>query len=200
MTQPVVVTNVLHSLPLVVFSAKTMDGKTTRFVDNQRVLGRAPCVGETWEVTGTSRVHPVYGRQVSITVAAPSRPTGRLFLQTVSGHRNFPGIGMSRALRLWDGFGEVIVELLDQGDSAPFVPILGADLAGVMLSGWQALGVEATTYRWLTSLDLPPKLAAKIIAIYGDLAVPADAADDAKVVGPAIWHMQQDPYRMLAIR
>jgi exodeoxyribonuclease V alpha subunit len=76
--------------------------------------------------------------------------------------------------------------------------LLGSELAEVLVSGWLGLGIEANTYRWLTTLELPPNLAEKIIAIYGDLAVPAEFAEDAKAVGAPVWHLQRDPYRMLA--
>lgn len=198
MTQSVVITHVLRSEPPIVFSGQTIDGKSSRFVDDEQVLGRAPTIGETWEITGTWRVHASHGRQVSIHVATPSRPTGRLFIQTVSGHKAFPGIGVARARRLWDIHADGIYELLDIGNPSPFIPTLGADLAGVLVSGWLALGGETSTYRWLTSLDLPPALAEKIITIYTDLPVPATSINEAKSLGVAVWHLQRDPYRMLA--
>ncbi|KQW84707.1 AAA family ATPase [Ensifer sp. Root127] len=198
MTQPVVITNILRSQPPIVFSGQTIEGKTTRFIDKGQVLGREPIVGETWEITGTWQVHPEHGRQVSVTQATPSRPTGRLFIQTVSGHRGFPGIGVAKARRLWDRLGEGIYALLNAGSPSPFIPIVGNDLAEVLVSGWQGLDTEANTYRWLTSLDLPAQLAEKIISIYSGLPVPADFIEESRAVGAAIWHLQRDPYRMLA--
>jgi exodeoxyribonuclease V alpha subunit len=198
MTQSVVVTQVLRSEQPMVFSAQTIDGRTARFVDDGRVLGREPIVGEAWDITGTWQVHPEHGRQVSVTVAAPSRPTGRLFIRTVSAHRAFPGVGVAKAQRLWDGHGEAIYELLDAGSPVPFIPTLGPELAGVLVSGWQGLEAETSTYRWLTSLDLPPKLSEKIISIYSGLPVPSASAEEARAVGAPIWHLQRDPYRMLA--
>ncbi|MFB9270059.1 AAA family ATPase [Bradyrhizobium erythrophlei] len=50
----------------------------------------------------------------------------------------------------------------------------------------------------MTSIDLPPKLSEKIIAIYSSLPVPSASAEEAKAVGASIWHLQRDPYRMLA--
>ncbi|MCA2431205.1 AAA family ATPase [Rhizobium leguminosarum] len=198
MTQPVVVTHILRSQPPIVFSAQTIEGKTARFVDKEQVLGREPIVGETWEVTGMWQVHPEHGRQVALTQAVPSRPTGRLFIQTVSGHKSFPGIGVAKAQRLWDLHGEAIYALLDAGSPSPFIPLVGSELAEVLLSGWSGLGTEASTYRWLTSLDLSPKLAERIIAIYSGLPVPPEHAEEARAVGAPIWHLQRDPYRMLA--
>lgn len=198
MTQPVVVTQILRSKPPIVFSAQTLEGKTARFVDNGQTLGREPIVGETWEITGTWQIHTEHGRQVSVIQATPSRPTGRLFVQTVSAHKGFPGIGVARAQRLWRRHGEGIYALLDAGNTDPLIPLLGRELAEVLLSGWRALEADATAYRWLTSLDLSPNLAEKILAIYGRLPVPASCAEEAKAVGAAIWHLQRDPYRMLA--
>lgn len=198
MTQTVAVTNVLRSQPPMIFSAQTIEGEPVRFVDSEHVLGRKPVVGETWEITGRWQVHPQYGRQVIMTHAWPVRPSGRLFIQTVSGGKSFPGIGVAKAQRLWDQYGEAIYTLLDDGSALPFIPVLGAELSEMLVSGWSGLGVEANTYRWLTTVDLPPRLAEKIIAIYSGLDVPAEYAEDAKKLGAAVWHLQRDPYRMLA--
>lgn len=198
MTQTVAITNVLRSQPPIVFSAQTIEGKALRFVDREQVLGREPVVGETWEITGQWQVHPQHGRQVIMTQAWPVRPSGRLFIQTVSGGKSFPGIGAAKAQRLWDLYGEAIYTLLDDGSALPFVPALGTELSEVLVSGWSGLGVEANTYRWLTTVNLPQRLAEKIIAIYSGLAVPPEYAEEAKKVGAAVWHLQRDPYRMLA--
>lgn len=198
MTQAVAITNVLRSHPPIVFTAHTMEGKVVRFIDREQVLGREPVVGEIWEITGQWQRHPQHGRQVVMSQAWPVRPSGRLFIQTVSGGKSFPGIGAAKAQRLWDLYGEGLYTLLDDGCPLPFVPALGIELAEVLVSGWSGLGIEANTYRWLTSVDLPPKLAEKIIAIYSGRAVPPEYAEDAKKVGSAVWHLQRDPYRMLA--
>lgn len=198
MTQLVVVGQILRSHPPIVFSAQTIDGKIARFVDQDHLLGREPIVGETWEVDGLWQTHAEHGRQVAITRAAPRRPTGRLFIQTVSGHKSFPGIGVAKAQRLWDLHGEEIYELLDVGSPSPFTSLIGEKLAEVLVSGWLTLGIEANTYRWLTSLNLSPKLAEKIITIYSSVPAPPEYLEEAKAVGAPIWHMQRDPYRMLA--
>jgi len=198
MTQTVSITSVLRSQPPIVFTAHTIEGEAVRFVDNGQVLGREPAVGETWEITGKWQTHPHHGRQVILSQGWPTRPKGKLFIQTISGSKSFPGIGAARAQRLWNLHGEAIYSLLDAGSPSPFIPTLGTELAGVLISGWSGLGLEASTYRWLTSLDLAPKLAEKIIAIYGGLDVPTEHADAAKAVGAPVWHLQRDPYRMLA--
>jgi exodeoxyribonuclease V alpha subunit len=167
-------------------------------VDQGQVLGREPMAGEAWDIAGTWQVHPEHGRQVVVAAARPGRPTGRLFIRTVSAHRAFPGIGAAKAQKLWDRFGEAVYDLLDAGSTVPFQSTLGSELAEVLVAGWQGLEVETSTYRWLTSLDLSPKLSEKIIAIYSGLPVPPDSIAEAGAVGPAIWHLQRDPYRMLA--
>jgi exodeoxyribonuclease V alpha subunit len=68
----------------------------------------------------------------------------------------------------------------------------------VLVAAWRALDHETKAYRWLTHHGFPVSLAAKVIAIYGSVPVPAEHADAAAAVGRVVWHLVDDPYRMLA--
>jgi exodeoxyribonuclease V alpha subunit len=66
-----------------------------------RLLGM-PAIGDTWEITGESMSTP-YGTQVVATSGRRILPSGRMIARFVAEH--VPGIGDTRATRLWEKFG-----------------------------------------------------------------------------------------------
>lgn len=164
-----------------------------------RVLMRPPTAGETWDIAGEWQVHPEYGRQVWVKHANLIRPSGRLFVHAISRDTaRFPGLGVSRASSIWQAHGDAVFDLLDLGDPEPFAPLVGPDLADVLVTGWQALDQDTKAYRWLTQYGFAPSISAKLMAIYGAMPVPAEHAAAAALVGRVVWHLEDDPYRMLA--
>jgi len=161
---------------------------------------RSPAVGETWVIEGLWQSHPIHGAQVGeISFATLVRPSGRLFVEAVSRNsRDFPDIGFVRAQKVWDAHGGRTFDLLDAGDVDALVPQLGRERAMALISGWRSIDHETKAYRWLTQYGFPPALAAKIIAIYGSLPIPAEHREAAAVKGVVVWHLETDPYRMLA--
>lgn len=199
MSQIVVVDEILHDgIGLVAFRVRLASGKSARMIANRGAVGRAPVPGESWEIGGRWERHPDYGRQVAVETAALVRPSGRLLVEALSRNAAFPGIGSARALKLWEEHGDAVYELLDAGCPAPFEDLLGEELARVLISGWREIDADARTYRWLDEHGFPTALGRKLIAIYARLPVPDHAADEAARKGAVIWHLEDDPYRMLA--
>lgn len=164
-----------------------------------RVLMRTPTAGETWDIEGEWQGHPEYGRQVWVKRATLVRPSGQLFVHAISRDAaRFPGLGVTRANAIWQAHGEALFDLLDLGDPAPFTAQVGAELAAVLVTGWRALDHDAKAYRWLSHHGFAPAISAKVMAIYGAMPVPAEHAAAAALVGPMVWHLEDDPYRMLA--
>jgi exodeoxyribonuclease V alpha subunit len=221
----VVVDEILYEGAILVFRARcedahggvwssqvTCDGSTTPAPGRERsapspavrcvaprALMRAPAPGEAWGIDGEWELHPAYGPQVVVRTAALARPSGRLVVQAISRDaKRFPGLGVSRANALWQEHGVALFGLLDAGDPTPFVEQLGTDLAAVLVTGWRALDQDAKAYRWLTEHGFAPGLSKKIMAIYGTMPVPAAHVAAAAVMGPVVWHLEDDPYRMLA--
>ncbi len=183
MTQ-VVVENVLWSGRGAIFNGiANGTGAKHRIVASRLVMPREPVPGEVWNVSGVIRKHPKYGPQVEASSATLLRPSGRLIVGTIAKSPAFRGIGEVRANRLWDAFGEKIYELLDTGDPAPFIDLLGGDLAGALVEGWKAISVDAAVYQWLDRHGVGPALARSIVTIYGPDAVKA---------------LEDNPYRLLA--
>ena len=194
-----VIDELLHDGGVFVFRGYTGDDAPVRCVV-ARALMRRPVPGETWRVQGTWEQNPTYGMQVGrVATATLERPSGRLFVRAVSrDSERFAGIGTTRAQRVWDAHGERLFDLLDAGDTGALAPQLGEDLAQVLVAGWRALDGTTKAYRWLTQCGVEPTVATKAIAIYGGVPVPPEHEAEARLLGTVVWHLQDDPYRLLA--
>ena len=193
-----VVHEVLHAGGICVFRGQPLTGDAVRVVAPRAVVGRAPVIGETWRVEGRWQDHPAHGRQYAATTCAPTLPSGQLIVQALARSPRFPGVGSVRAQRLWDRHGMALFDLLDAGDATAFVPDIGQEQADALVVGWRAQAEEAATFRWLTMYEFEPRLARKVLDLYTSLPVPPDADAVARSKGRAIWHLEDDPYRMLA--
>lgn len=68
----------------------------------------------------------------------------------------------------------------------------------MLVEGWAALDADSRVFRWLARRGFPTALARKLIDIYGQLDMPEGAEADAALKGRVVWHLGDDPYRMLA--
>jgi exodeoxyribonuclease V alpha subunit len=183
----IMVDNVLWSGPhgKAIFNAITLTGEKYRMVAGANVMARIPLTGEVWEIHGTVKIDPKYGRQVVVSKALLRKPSGQFIKATIAGSKLFPGIGRAGADKIWDTFGEDIYSLLETGDYTSFVSVLKSELlARVLISGWQALAAEADVCHWLDNHGLPAWLATKLLAIYGNTV---------------IERLNENPYRLLAL-
>lgn len=110
----VVVTQVLHQAATsAIFTGRTAGGRLVRVV----VHGRChPAVGETYEVAGREEDRREYGRvvrQIAASAARRTRTSGALILPWLQA---LPGVGPTRAKRLWEAFGNDLVDVLGDAD------------------------------------------------------------------------------------
>jgi exodeoxyribonuclease V alpha subunit len=211
MSQAVLVDNVLwagrHGGSI--FRGIAEDGAKYRFVAPVEVMPRSPVTGEVWSITGVLRRHTEHGSQVDVSRVVLQRPSGRLIVKALTESNAFPGIGAVTARKLWDEYGERIYELLDEGHPAVFAETIGEELAKVLLSGWEAINVEAGVYRWLDARGVSPGLAAKLMTIYGDevitklegnpyLLLAFTSWSQADALGRAAGIVPDDPRRFVA--
>lgn len=193
-----VVDEVLHDGGVIVFRGQSSSGAAVRCVASRSLLGCPPERGEAWLVAGAWQEHPVYGQQLAVRRARLLAVSGELVVQTLATHDAFPGIGRERAARLWSAFGLSLFDALERGDADPFRELLGDELAQVFVRGWAQLHDLANTLRWLTEQRFPAALGRKVAAIYGALPIPDDVPPAERAKGPTVWHLEDDPYRLLA--
>lgn len=166
-----------------IFNGITEDATKYRLVASSSTMPRPPVAGETWLIEGVMRKHPKHGPYVQANHATLKRPSGRLLVNAIAKSKSFPGIGQTWAQRLWDEFGENLYRLLNTGEAAPFIDLLGSELAELLVKGWRTIAFETDVYSWLDKHGIPVGLANKLISIYGDNILES---------------LENNPYRLLA--
>lgn len=180
------VTTVRHAgARMAVFQADDDQDVRRRFVAKN--LPRPPATGETWHITGTTDVHPSYGPQVVVSDMKLARPEGRLLARLLAGQR-FPGVGEATANKLWDAYGEQLVDVLESADGDALLRVLPDDARSraqveTILLEWPLIDAEPRILAGFDRVGIPVHIAAKLLAVYG-----ADALD----------RLHDDPYRLLA--
>lgn len=166
-----------------IFRAILDDGRKVRIVADRELMPRPPVPGEIWRIGGIIRSHRIHGPQVHAKEAALERPSGRLIVGALARNPNFPNIGPVRAQQLWDALGEDLARALDEGDFKAIATVLEPTHARTVVDGWKRISVAAELYAWLDRHGLNPRLAARLIDIYGH---------------ETIAKLEENPYRLLA--
>ena len=180
------VTHVLRAgARMAVFRADDDHDVRRRFA--ARNLPRPPVTGETWHIRGRTETHPDFGPQVVVDEMALVRPEGRLLARLLAGQR-FPGVGDATANKLWNAYGEQLVDVLEGGDAEALLRVLPDDNRSraqveTILLEWPVVDAEPRVLAGFDRHGIPMRIAVKLLAVYG-----ADALD----------RIHDDPYRLLA--
>ena len=166
-----------------IFRAILDDGRKVRIVADRNLMPRPPVPGEVWRIGGVIRRDQIHGSQVHAREAALDRPSGRLLVGALARNPAFPNIGPIRAQQLWDALGEDLVRALDEGDFKAIATVLEPTHARTVVEGWKSISVAADLYGWLDRHGLGPRLAKRLIDIYGH---------------ETIAKLEENPYRLLA--
>nr|WP_287410221.1 ATP-dependent RecD-like DNA helicase [Pseudodesulfovibrio sp.] len=122
-----------------------------------RIVG-VPSLGETWEVSGPIK-HTKWGDQMEAEYAYRQKPTGKLLINFLS--NTCPGVGPTRANRLWDMWGNNLPNVLSSGSVseiaqviAPSRPLLSIRLASLVCREWKRLEAESDLAAWFQSYGI----------------------------------------------
>jgi exodeoxyribonuclease V alpha subunit len=156
-----------------IFRATDETGQAARYKASN-VLPRAPAVGECWALEFTDERHPKYGAQRCVSKGSLRQPAGAFLVHLLSRHPALRGLGIGvvTANKLYRTHGPGLASLMSAGDSAA-LPELDEDTAYALCERWRALSMEPAVVTWLDSRGLEPRIAAKILALYGAQAVDA---------------------------
>lgn len=83
----------------------------------------------------------------------------------------FRGIGFAKAARLAEAYGEDLPRLLAGGDPTPFIDIVGNQAAEVLVRVWREDLARGDLIVWLGENGAEPRLADKIIRLWGSEGV-----------------------------
>lgn len=206
----VCVEKVWHGAKRCAFTGRTADDALLRFLLSG--ASRLPATGEIWDVEGVAHEHPRYGNQIEVTKAEWSQPSGRMVVQFLATHEAFRGIGIgvARASALWTAHGDVLFDILNDGDPAALDGSIPEKSIEPLLKAWQRVVAEGNVIRWLTAYEFPAFLARKVLDAYGGDALARIRRNPFKLLAFASWNQceaaaeklciaKDDPRRMDAV-
>jgi exodeoxyribonuclease V alpha subunit len=173
-------------------------GQRLRVRAELRHLLGVPAVGDTWEIHGEV-LQTRYGPQVTARGGRRHLASGHLVKQFLASH--VPGVGIERAQRLWDVFGENLPEVLSTEDMlteiaaaiAPDKPTLGARLAVLVVSAWQTASSEAALVAWLDRMGVRDVgVVRRLHRVFGNAAMETVAANPYVMVPLLPWKQVDD--------
>ncbi len=165
-------------------------GELIRLTARTDDLVGVPVEGETWIFDGRLVDHPIHGRQFEVSSGSRRKPQGRLICDFLVA--NVPGMGITRAGRLWDAFGHDLPDVLATRDLTrigeaivPARPCLGVRVAADAVAAWGKLESEVELILWLDRHGL------------GDPATVGTLRD--VLPRDAVACLQENPYRLVAL-
>jgi exodeoxyribonuclease V alpha subunit len=176
-----------------IFAGRAVEGDRLRVRATFDKLLGVPAVGDTWEIVG-QRVTTPHGVQIVATSGRRLLPSGRMITRFVA--ENVPGIGPTRADRLWEAFGANLADVLaDEGAVddvatvlAPDHPVLAKRLAVMTIAAWRAAAGEAALVAWLAQQGVDDlKIARRLHRVLGDAAVERLAGNPYAMVPLLPW-------------
>ncbi|GAC1389642.1 MAG: AAA family ATPase [Variovorax sp.] len=145
--------------------------------------------GQWWNVSGpvTEQRKVIDGfevqeKQIDANAAHLTMPSGEHLVTFLSENKAFEGIGLVKARRLWEKFGENLYAMLDSGDAKAFVPALQSDMAERLVEAWSKHG-ESRALQWLQTAGFDLRLGRKVLKFFGE-------ETQARI--------EEDPYRLLS--
>ncbi|MFM0390991.1 ATP-dependent DNA helicase [Paraburkholderia phytofirmans] len=146
-------------------------------------------VGQWWRVHGVARPNSrtvngyrIVEQQVEAEDLELVLPSGEHLITLLAESDGFEGVGVVKARRLWEAFGERLYDILDQGDISTLKTKVSEETAQTLVAGWRLYG-DARTLHWLHRHSFDVALGRKLIAFFG---------------GGAPRAIEEDPYRLLS--
>jgi exodeoxyribonuclease V alpha subunit len=145
--------------------------------------------GQWWRVEGTPKPNTIAVNgyrltEITITPEAMEllRPSGEHVITLLAEGKAFEGIGLVKARRLWEHFGDDLYRVLDTADIERLAEVMPESMAQKLADAWRLWG-DAFTLQWLQSKGFPVALGRKVLAFYGH---------------EAARKIEDDPYRLIS--
>lgn len=145
--------------------------------------------GQLWRVEGQPKPNTIIvnGCQLTESTIKPTalellRPSGEHIVRLLADSPDFAGIGLVKARRLWDRFGDALYGILDEGDRHSLTEVLPGAMADTLIAAWERWG-NTFSLQWLQAKGFPVSLGRKLLDFYG--------LETAK-------RIEEDPYRLIS--
>jgi len=138
--------------------------------------------GKSKSYERTTNGYVIRERQIIAAKVSLMRISGEHIVRFMADSDDFQGIGMVKARKLWDTFGERLYRILDDGDVAALASILTEESARQVVAAWSLQGC-ARTLQWLQSSGIDVKTGQQLLTYFG-----SDVEQK----------LSEDPYRLLS--
>ncbi len=180
-----------------IFTGVEIDGHGQRVDAKAHVVVKAPHLllqgsvesGQLWRITGVAEDNAIVVngyRMIESTIVPETmellRPSGEHIVALLAECDAFKGIGMVKARRLWDRFGEELYALLDAGEVDRLAQVLPQEMAAQLADAWRRWG-DTFTLQWLHSRGFAVALGRKVLDYFGSRASEK---------------IEEDPYRLIS--
>jgi exodeoxyribonuclease V alpha subunit len=180
-----------------IFTGVEIDGNGNRVDAKAHVVVKAPRyllqgsveTGQLWRITGVAEdnVIVVNGYRMVESTLVPEtmellRPSGEHIVTLLAECDAFKGIGMVKARRLWDHFGEELYALLDAGAVDRLAEVLPEAMAAQLADAWRRWG-DTFTLQWLQNRGFTVTLGRKVLDYFGSRTAEK---------------IEEDPYRLIS--
>lgn len=180
-----------------IFTGVEIDDNGNRIDAKAHVVVKAPHYllqgnvesGQLWRITGEAEENAIVVngyRLIESTIVPEAmellRPSGEHIITLLAECDAFKGIGMVKARRLWDAFGEKLYSILDAGEVDRLAEVIPQDMAEQLAKAWQRWG-DAFTLQWLQCHGFTVALGRKVRDYFGSRAAEK---------------IEEDPYRLIS--
>ena len=180
-----------------IFTGVEVDGTGQRIDAKAHVVVKAPHYllqcnvesGQLWRITGVAEDNAIVVngyRMVESTIVPETmellRPSGEHIVTLLAECDAFKGIGMVKARRLWNHFGEELYSILDAGAVERLETVLPPEMAAQLANAWRRWG-DTFTLQWLHSRGFTVALGRKVLDYFGSRAAE---------------QIENDPYRLIS--
>lgn len=148
-------------------------------------------IGQWWRVSGAASTYTslrngyqIRERQIEPLEMRLLLPSGQHIVTLLANGKHFAGIGISKANRLWQRFGEGLQGLLESGQKTMLASVQGvsSDTADQLIEGWKLYG-QSSVLHLLGRFEIDHQTAQTVLEYFGNNT--ADA-------------LSEDPYRLLS--
>nr|WP_082119120.1 ATP-dependent RecD-like DNA helicase [Thioalkalivibrio versutus] len=124
-----------------------------------------PDVGQIWAVRGTLGVNQQREWQIEAAHAELVPPSSDNIVAWITQSSACRGIGVVKAQRLFDHYGNRLIDLIAQRDLGALTSVLSAEAAGLICYAFEQYRLGESLV-WLRQIGTPPPIARKVVDIY----------------------------------
>lgn len=184
---------------LVVFSGKEESGTHVRVVADRHVVTNVPALGEMWRIKGEYQRDLIYGVQFYADICERVLPKGQLIVLFIANNPRFKGIGLGKARKLYQRFGNSLTQLLDVGEIAKLEEVLTPLAAQTLVSAWHQNRAESEVVTFLNHHHFSPRLAGKLWRCWGDRAIKVLESNPYSMLAFAGWNIVDKAAQQLGV-